>query len=91
MTTKADKHELSFNSGAREILDALYLFEEKDKEEEKECPPKKKQQRSAEQKQQTASALKKAREEGGGFDQMSPGEVKAAGKKGGESPRKKAC
>ena len=40
MATKADKHELSFDSGARDVLDALYQFEEKEKEEEKKCPPK---------------------------------------------------
>lgn len=85
MTTRAEHHKLSFDSGARDILDALYAFEEKDKE----CPPKKKTKRSAEQKKQTREALSKAREEGGGFDQMSKSEVKAAGKKGGESPRKK--
>jgi len=86
MTTKADKHELSFNSGARDILDALYLFEEKDGEEKK-CPPKK--PRSRKQQAQTKEALKQARAEGGGFDQMAPNEVRAAAKKGGESPRKK--
>lgn len=91
MTTRAEHHKLSFDSGARDILDALYAFEEKDKEEgkDKECPPKKKTKRSAEQKKQTREALSKAREEGGGFDQMSKSDVKAAGKKGGESPRKK--
>ncbi len=61
MTTRTGHHELSFNSGARDILDALYAFEEKDTE--KKCPPKK--PRSTQQ------------------------EVKAAARKGGESPRKK--
>ena len=89
MTTRADKHQLSFDSGARDILDALYAFEEEDKEEDKKCPPKKKPKRSEAQKSQTKEALGKAREEGGGFDQMSKNEVKAAAKKGGESPRKK--
>lgn len=93
MTTRADQHKLSFDSGARDILDALYAFEEKekDKEEDKKCPPKKKAKRSAEQKAQNREALSKAREEGGGFDQMSKSEVKAAAKKGGKSPRKKTC
>jgi hypothetical protein len=91
MTTRADQHKLSFDSGARDILDALYAFEEEDKEEDKKCPPKKKAKRSAEQKAQTRKALSKAREEGGGFDQMSKSEVKAAAKKGGKSPRKKTC
>lgn len=87
MATKADKHELSFDSGARDVLDALYQFEEKEKEGEKKCPPKK--PRSRKQQAQTKEALKQARAEGGGFDQMSKNEVQAAAKKGGESPRKK--
>lgn len=88
MMTKAEHHSLSFNSGARELLDAFYAFEEKD--EKKECPPKKKKkERSPEQKAQTKEALGKAKEEGGGFDNMPKDEVQAAGKKGGETPRKK--
>ena len=85
MTTRTGHHELSFNSGARDILDALYAFEEKDTE--KKCPPKK--PRSTQQKAQTKKALSKARAEGGGFDNMPQQEVKAAARKGGESPRKK--
>lgn len=87
MTTKAGHHELSFNSGARDILDALYHFEEKGKEEGKECPPKKK--RSPAQKAQTKEALQQARAQGGGFDNMPQQQVEAAARKGGESPRKK--
>lgn len=86
MTTKADRHELSFNSGARDILDALYAFEEKDKKQAEECPPKK--PRSAEQRAQTREALQQARAEGGGFDQMSRSEVREIARKGGEAPRR---
>jgi hypothetical protein len=88
MKTKADHHNLSFSSGARDVLNALYAFEEKDKDVKgQECPPKKK--RSPEQKAQTKGALKQAKSEGGGFDNMPQQEVKEAGRKGGESPRKK--
>lgn len=89
MTTRADKHQLSFDSSARDILDALYAFEEEDEKEDKKCPPKKKPKRSEAQKSQTKEALGKAREEGGGFDNMPKKEVEEAGRKGGQTPRKK--